>query len=108
MARCPLPNLAWTPDWRRVNDGWRRHVGSSKQGWTSTKPKPIRTLSIIPALPEQLKPLLTLAYNLRWSWKYDVIELFMWMDSELWEETHHNPVRMLGMIDQARLDRLAG
>jgi len=70
------------------------------------KPKPIRTFSIIPALPEQLKPLLTLAYNLRWSWTYDIIELFMWMDSELWEETHHNPVRMLGMIDQARLDQL--
>jgi len=71
------------------------------------KPKPIRTFSIIPALPEQLKPLWTLAYNLRWSWKHDIIELFMRMDSELWEKTHHNPVRMLGMIDQARLDQLA-
>ena len=71
------------------------------------KPKPIRTFSIIPALPEQLQPLWELAYNLRWSWKYDIIELFMRMDSELWEKTHHNPVRMLGTIDQTRLDQLA-
>ncbi|MBN2391764.1 MAG: alpha-glucan family phosphorylase [Anaerolineae bacterium] len=68
------------------------------------KPKPMRTFPIIPALPEPLKPLWDLAYNLRWAWKHDIIELFLRLDSDLWEKTNHNPVRMLGMIDQARLE----
>jgi starch phosphorylase len=73
----------------------------------SMKPKPIRTFSIIPQLPEALEPLRKLAYNLRWTWKHDIIELFLRMDSELWENTNHNPVLMLGTIAQKRLDELA-
>lgn len=71
------------------------------------KPKPVYTISIIPSLPEPLQPLWRLAYNLRWAWKHDIIELFLRLDSDLWEETDHNPVRMLGTIEQERLDRLA-
>jgi starch phosphorylase len=68
------------------------------------KPRPIKTFSIIPALPEPLKPLWDLAYNLRWAWKQRFIELFRRLDSDLWETTGHNPVLMLGTIDQARLE----
>ncbi|HNT76602.1 MAG TPA: alpha-glucan family phosphorylase [Anaerolineae bacterium] len=68
------------------------------------KPRPIKTFSIIPALPEPLKPLWDLAYNLRWAWKHEIIELFRRLDSDLWETTGHNPVLMLGTIDQARLE----
>ena len=71
------------------------------------KPKPMRTFAIIPALPESLKPLWDLAYNLRWAWKHDIIELFRRLDSDLWEKTNHNPVRMLGTIDQTRLKAAA-
>ena len=71
------------------------------------KPKPMRTFSIIPALPERLKPLWDLAYNLRWAWKHDIIELFLRLDSDLWEKTGHNPVLMLGTIDQERLEAVA-
>ncbi len=71
------------------------------------KPNPIRTFPIIPRLPEPLKPLWKLAYNLRWAWQHDMIELFMRLDSDLWEKTNHNPVRMLGMIEQDRLEDLA-
>jgi starch phosphorylase len=71
------------------------------------KPKPMRTFSIIPALPEPLKPLFDLAYNLRWAWKHDIIELFMRLDSDLWEKTNHNPLLMLGTIEQSRLEAAA-
>jgi len=71
------------------------------------KPKPIHIFAITPALPEPLKPLWDLAYNLRWAWKHDIIELFLRLDSDLWEKTGHNPVLMLGTIDQARLDAVA-
>ncbi len=71
------------------------------------KPRPIHTFSVIPSLPESLKPLRTLAHNLRWAWKHDMIELFIRLDADLWEETEHNPVRMLGMVGQEHLARLA-
>ena len=71
------------------------------------KPKPIHTFAITPALPEPLKPLWDLAYNLRWAWKHDIIELFIRLDNDLWESTGHNPVLMLGTIDQARLEAVA-
>jgi len=48
-----------------------------------------------------------LAYNLRWTWHHDSIELFRRLDSDLWESTGHNPVRMLGAINQAQLELAA-
>jgi starch phosphorylase len=66
--------------------------------------KPIRSFSIKPALPERLEPLREIAYNLRWAWNHDTIELFRRLDSDLWETTNHNPVLMLGTVDQARLE----
>jgi glycogen phosphorylase len=71
------------------------------------KPRPVHTFSVIPSLPEPLKPLWSLAYNLRWAWKHDTIELFIRLDADLWEATHHNPIRMLGAVGQQRLEQLA-
>ncbi|HTT62459.1 MAG TPA: alpha-glucan family phosphorylase [Bryobacteraceae bacterium] len=65
--------------------------------------KPVRVFHVIPSLPEPLEPLRELAYNLRWAWDHDSIELFRRLDSDLWESTGHNPVQMLGSIDQMRL-----
>ncbi len=69
--------------------------------------KPIGTFRVIPSLPPSLERLRTLAYNLRWSWSHDTIDLFRRLDADLWETTGHNPVLMLGRIDQARLAALA-
>ncbi len=65
--------------------------------------KPIRTFTIVPSLPAPLEPLRELAYNLHWVWNHETIELFRRLDSDLWEATHHNPVLMLGTIDQGQL-----
>ncbi|HVN03439.1 MAG TPA: alpha-glucan family phosphorylase [Bryobacteraceae bacterium] len=54
-------------------------------------------------MPEPLEPLREIAYNLRWAWDHDSIELFRRLDSDLWDASNHNPVRMLGRIDQMRL-----
>ena len=66
--------------------------------------RPIRTFSVIPALPSAIEALRPIAYNLRWSWSHDSIELFRRLDGELWEATGHNPVLMLGTIEQERLE----
>jgi glycogen phosphorylase len=68
---------------------------------------PIRSFSVTPALPARLSRLRDLAYNLRWSWTHDTIDLFRRLDRELWETTGHNPVLLLGAINQSRLEQAA-
>jgi len=63
----------------------------------------IRTFSVTPLLPNRLKDLRRLAYNLWWCWHSDAIELFRRLDSDLWERTNHNPVAMLGEVEQDKL-----
>lgn len=69
--------------------------------------KPIRTFNVTPSLPEQLEPLRKLAYNLHWDWNLEAKNLFQRLERDLWRETRHNPVLMLGQISQARLAEVA-
>ena len=63
----------------------------------------VHALHVIPSIPKELLPLKEVALNLRWAWDPDSIELFTRLDSDLWDKTGHNPVLMLGTIDQQRL-----
>lgn len=69
--------------------------------------KPVATLSVVPALPEPLQRLQELAYNLRWSWDHETFSLFRRLDPELWEKTNHNPIKLLGLLSQDRLEQLS-
>ena len=69
--------------------------------------RPVQTFSIIPHLPAEIEPLLTLAYNLRWCWSHETIELFRRLDRDLWETAGHNPVLLLGTIEQQKLEAAA-
>jgi starch phosphorylase len=66
--------------------------------------RPIATISVAPNLPANLERLLDLAYNLRWSWDHETIALFLRLDYGLWMQTDRNPVEMLGLISQERLE----
>lgn len=66
----------------------------------------VKTVNISPNLPERLRPLMTIARNLWWTWTPEAIYLFQDMDREVWERSGHNPVAMLGMIEQPRLEEL--
>ena len=66
-------------------------------------PRPVGTFQIVPSLPPRLERLRELAYNLRWSWEHDTIDLFRRLDRELWDQVEHNPVLLLGRINQQRL-----
>ena len=65
--------------------------------------RPLRTFTIEPSLPAVLMPLLEIAHNLWWSWHGDAQDLFRRLDAKAWEDCYHNPVAMLGKIDQQRL-----
>jgi starch phosphorylase len=66
----------------------------------------VRSFTVLPALPDALKNLDLIAKNMFWSWNHECVELFKRIDSNLWLECGHNPVKMLGCIPQEKLDEL--
>ncbi|MCX6898145.1 MAG: alpha-glucan family phosphorylase [Verrucomicrobia bacterium] len=68
--------------------------------------KNIRVFNVVADLPEELSGLRTLALNLWWSWDAEAIELFRRLDREMWRCCYHNPVRLLGQVNQSRLQTL--
>jgi len=69
--------------------------------------KALSAIDVQPELPERLSALLEIAYNLRWSWHPEAIQLLRRLDPDLWEATGHNPVLVLGTIQQDRLEQIA-
>lgn len=67
----------------------------------------IHSYQVVPNVPASLARLQDLAYNLWWTWDNEATELFRRLDRDLWERVRHNPVRLLGTIDQPRLQELA-
>lgn len=70
--------------------------------------KPLHKFTVIPSLTEELAGLQRIAYNLWWSWEPDAINLFRRLDTDLWQSTRHNPVEMLGILQQTTLEALKG
>jgi len=68
--------------------------------------KLLHRFTVIPSLPKELAALQRIAYNLWWCWEPEAINLFKRLDPELWKETRHNPVEILGILQQATLDGL--
>ncbi|QPC81778.1 alpha-glucan family phosphorylase [Phototrophicus methaneseepsis] len=68
--------------------------------------KPVATVHVVPKLPKALARLEELAYNMRFAWDHETISLFRRLDPDLWEETNHNPVSVLGNISQDRLNEV--
>jgi starch phosphorylase len=68
--------------------------------------KKLHRFTVIPSLPDELAALQRIAFNLWWTWEPQAIELFKRLDTELWRETRHNPVQMLGILQQASLEGL--
>ena len=58
-------------------------------------------------LPEPLKVLHELSLNLWWTWNYQAVEVFEYIDSEIWEEVHKNPVQLLEKVSYNRLQALS-
>ncbi len=71
-----------------------------------TMPK-VHSFTVLPALPQQLKELETIAQNMHWCWNHEAVELFRRIDAQLWTACGHNPVKLLGSVSQQRLQELA-
>ncbi|MDX1283450.1 MAG: alpha-glucan family phosphorylase [Draconibacterium sp.] len=57
-------------------------------------------------LPESLNPLRDLSKNLWWVWNTEARELFQYIDSEIWEESVHNPIVLLERVGYKRFKEL--
>ncbi len=62
---------------------------------------------INPKIPAALRPLLEVAYNFQWSFNPAALDVFERLDPIAWEETGHNPVKLLSTISPERLEALA-
>ncbi|MEP6937340.1 MAG: alpha-glucan family phosphorylase [Chthoniobacterales bacterium] len=65
------------------------------------------TYNVVPRLPTALEPLREIVFNLWWTWEPSARRLFRHLDPELWNRTNHNPVRMLQLSRQARLEEVS-
>ncbi len=59
-------------------------------------------------IPDRIKRLEELAYNLWWSWHPEARALFEILDHPLWKKTHHNPVKILRDVSSERLKAVSG
>lgn len=66
----------------------------------------LRKFTVVPSLTGELAALQRIAYNLWWCWDPDAISLFRRLDADLWLSTRHNPVEMLGILQQTTLESL--
>jgi len=69
--------------------------------------RPVRELLVLPALPPALRRLPELGLNLLWSWNHSLRAVFRRLDPAAWKASNHNPVVMLGRVEQAALERAA-
>lgn len=67
----------------------------------------VRRFTVLPRLPEKLSRLSELAHNLWWCWNPDAIFLFRRINENLFAALNHNPVKLLGVETQDRLNELA-
>ncbi|NOZ72905.1 MAG: glycosyltransferase family 1 protein [Chloroflexi bacterium] len=69
--------------------------------------KILGAISVFPPTPPQLTRLHELAFNLWWAWSPLAQHLFKEIDAHLWEETNHNPIKLLRAVDSEKLQQLA-
>lgn len=67
----------------------------------------LRTFTVLPRLPQRLHALHKLAYNMWWCWNHEAVALFRRVDADLFAACDQSPVKLIGQVDQTRLEQLA-
>jgi len=65
-----------------------------------------RKLIVESNLPQELLGLEELSKNLWWCWNYNAIDLFEYIDPELWRKVRKNPIVLLKSVSSIRLNEL--
>ncbi|MCK9328369.1 MAG: alpha-glucan family phosphorylase [Candidatus Cloacimonetes bacterium] len=64
-------------------------------------------IHVKPKIPDTLNRLLDLAYNIWTTWDKDAYDLFSRIDPMLYRKCEHNPVKLLSVISNSRLEELS-
>ena len=64
-------------------------------------------ITVVPQLPEKIRSLEEISYNLWWSWNTEFLKLFQIIDVDLWEKCKKNPIKFLKLVDQSKLEKYA-
>ena len=67
----------------------------------------IQKFRVRPTLPDRIQTLMDIARNLWWTWNPDAVALFRRIQPDLWDKVHHNPIALMGAVNQDRLNSLA-
>ncbi|MCX6828443.1 MAG: alpha-glucan family phosphorylase [candidate division Zixibacteria bacterium] len=67
----------------------------------------VKQFLVLPNLPERIQRLRELAMNLWFSWNWNIVKLFIRIDSEMWEKANQNPIEMLAYLPQSKLEEVA-
>lgn len=67
----------------------------------------VRQFTVVPAIPAPLAGLGPLTRNLHWTWDRDTQALFHRLDPEAWDDSGHDPLRLLATITPSRWAALA-
>ena len=67
----------------------------------------MRSFYVQPHIPETLKNLYELAYNIWSTWDHDAFKLFSRIDPGLYRQVNHNPVKLLHLLGSKKLAELA-
>jgi glycogen phosphorylase len=67
----------------------------------------VRQFNVIPAIPERLAALATLANNIHWTWDRRTQALFSRLDPLTWETGGHDPLRLIAAITAERWAEVA-
>ena len=60
-------------------------------------PRTLHTYIVTPSL-RKTAAAAGVGYNLRWSWDHATRELFISLDADLWNQSNHNPAKLLSLL----------
>ena len=61
-------------------------------------------ITVKPQLPERIKRLDDISYNLWWSWNTEFLRLFKIIDIDLWEKCKKSPIKFLKQVSQEKIE----
>ncbi len=69
--------------------------------------KPLwRKIEVKTVMPDKFKGLVEISLNQWWTWNYKAIELFKYIDRDLWRKKAYNPITLLEDVSLAKMKEL--
>lgn len=62
---------------------------------------------VYPRFPESLEKLVTISYNLWFTWDFGALSLFYKMDADLFRRVKHNPIKFIHLLPKEKIQALS-